>query len=138
MKDSFVLLRSMVNAIRKAPIEKQVGLYDALFDYELNGNEPKDYVAKVMIESFKHLKKFEEEEYFAKKRRSSYEYKMWRKHVLERDKYICTKCGKTKSKMHAHHVKEFASHPECRYEVANGVTLCVYCHRKTHGWRGYK
>ena len=65
----------------------------------------------------------------------------WRKKVLSRDKYICQKCGKKgRDKnviLHAHHIKHFKNNPKLRFEVDNGITLCLDCHAKEHGYRNY-
>ena len=53
MCDSFVFLRSMKDAISKAPPEKQIELYEALFDFALDDIEPEDYVAQIVIEAFR-------------------------------------------------------------------------------------
>ncbi len=64
-------------------------------------------------------------------------YQAWRNAVLERDRYICQQCGrrcrKNERGLAAHHVKPYASHPQLRYETANGVTLCRDCHLALHG-----
>jgi 5-methylcytosine-specific restriction endonuclease McrA len=63
---------------------------------------------------------------------NSPEYKAWRKAVYARDRYRCRLCG-GKGKLQAHHVKRWADHPELRFAVSNGVTLCKACHQKTAG-----
>lgn len=61
-------------------------------------------------------------------------YAAWRKAVYERDDYTCRMCGKRGGKMHPHHIKKFSTHPNLRYEVSNGVTLCASpCHLRTMG-----
>lgn len=69
--------------------------------------------------------------------RSGNEYKEWRKAVYERDNYTCQKCGLKSGngkavELHPHHIKPFATFPELRFEVSNGITLCKDCHRKEH------
>lgn len=64
--------------------------------------------------------------------RSSLEYRQWRKSVFERDNYLCVIGGKEHgNKLNADHIKAFASHPELRFDVSNGRTLCEACHKKT-------
>lgn len=65
------------------------------------------------------------------KARNNWDYRMWRKAVIERDK-VCQICG-TSEKLVAHHIKAFALYPELRTDVNNGVTLCDLCHRRLHG-----
>lgn len=56
------------------------------------------------------------------------EYKNWRTAVYERDNYTCQCCGARGGKLNAHHINQFADYPEFRYDVSNGITLCVNCH----------
>ena len=64
--------------------------------------------------------------------RTSVEYKIWRKAVLERDFYVCTACG-SKDRLHAHHILRFIDFPHKRFDITNGITLCLPCHWKLHG-----
>ncbi len=60
-------------------------------------------------------------------------YIMWRKLVLERDKYICQYCKiEDKKIIHVHHIIEWDENESLRYEVSNGLTLCSSCHNKHH------
>lgn len=70
--------------------------------------------------------------------RTSTEYKAWRKAVFERDDYTCQICGKRGGSLNADHIKSFSKHPDTRFDINNGRTLCVPCHRRTDtfGWRG--
>lgn len=69
-----------------------------------------------------------------KRVRKSPKYKSWRKKVFERDNYTCKECGKHGGNLHAHHIKSFALYSELRFEVSNGITLCVPCHEKTESF----
>lgn len=72
--------------------------------------------------------------------RKSPEYKEWRRKVFERDSYTCVLCEvkggwnkltREKVELNADHIETFAHNPVLRFEVSNGRTLCVSCHRKT-------
>jgi 5-methylcytosine-specific restriction endonuclease McrA len=66
-------------------------------------------------------------------------YLIWRTAVLERDNYVCQDCGRVCAKyergLAAHHLLSYAEHPDMRYEISNGVTLCRDCHMDRHGRR---
>lgn len=67
--------------------------------------------------------------------RRSREYSDWRESVFKRDDWNCQKCGaRSKSgcyvRIEAHHKKPFATFPELRFVVDNGLTLCKPCHDK--------
>jgi len=64
--------------------------------------------------------------------RQSNQYREWRKKVFERDNYSCYFCGKSKTELNAHHLKKFSEYPELRFDIDNGVTACVKCHRELH------
>jgi len=59
------------------------------------------------------------------------EYRNWRRNVFERDDYTCQECKQRGGVLNADHVKPFALYPKLRFELTNGRTLCVECHRKT-------
>ena len=65
--------------------------------------------------------------------RVSAAFKEWREFVFERDDYTCRECGQRGGVLHPHHIKPFAKYPDLRFDVSNGVTLCVGCHGEIHG-----
>ena len=63
--------------------------------------------------------------------RNSVPMKNWRKAVFERDDFTCQICEKRGCELNADHIKPFAYFPELRFELSNGRTLCVDCHKAT-------
>lgn len=66
--------------------------------------------------------------------RRSFKYKEWRTAVFSRDNYTCVWCNYKGNRLQADHIKPFAYYPELRFELSNGRTLCIDCHRKTPTW----
>jgi len=66
------------------------------------------------------------------KQRHSFEAGMWRYLVLHRDELQCQICG-TRENLHAHHIKSWSQYPDLRFDLENGITLCIDCHETTHG-----
>ena len=64
--------------------------------------------------------------------RESIQYKLWREKIFMRDDYTCQFCDIRGGKLNADHIRPFSLFPELRFELSNGRTLCVECHRKTN------
>lgn len=69
--------------------------------------------------------------------RKSAKYKDWRRKIFVRDDFTCTECGVRSSKelrieLNAHHIKKFFECPDHRFDVDNGTTLCIDCHKLEH------
>ena len=69
-----------------------------------------------------------------KRIRATAEYISWRTAIFHRDDYICQQCDQRGGRLQADHIKPFAYFPHLRFELSNGRTLCVPCHRKTDTW----
>lgn len=68
----------------------------------------------------------------ARRKNRSGSHHKWVNAVISRDKAICQHCGAKEVELHAHHVKSYKDHPELRFDVANGITLCFKCHWRLH------
>jgi 5-methylcytosine-specific restriction endonuclease McrA len=65
--------------------------------------------------------------------RNSTRMEEWRKSVKFRDGYICQVCEKgDEGDLVAHHVIQLAVDSLSAYDVENGKTLCVKCHKEAH------
>lgn len=65
------------------------------------------------------------------KTRSRYENYEWKKAVFIRDDYTCQSCGIRGGGLQADHIKPYSLFPEERWNLDNGRTLCVPCHKLT-------
>ncbi len=68
--------------------------------------------------------------------RNTIEYRDWRRRVFERDHFTCQMCGQIGGKLNADHIKSFALYPEHRFNLSNGRTLCIECHKRTDTYAG--
>ena len=61
----------------------------------------------------------------------------FRNSVFERDNYTCVVCG-NKGILNAHHISNYYSDIDNRYNISNGVTMCDKCHKAFHKKYGNK
>ena len=64
--------------------------------------------------------------------RNSKRMENWRLSVFERDNWTCQKHNIKGNKLRAHHIQNFASNQELRFDINNGVTLSEKAHREFH------
>ena len=60
------------------------------------------------------------------------QYLKWHRDVKKRDGYQCQFRGcrcKNKRKLNVHHIKKWADYPLLRFEISNGITLCIEHHK---------
>jgi hypothetical protein len=67
-----------------------------------------------------------------KELRTSRQYLIWRTSVFVRDNWICQKCNQRGGNLQAHHIKGFKEFRKLRYEIENGITYCIKCHKQIH------
>lgn len=70
-------------------------------------------------------------------KRDTVENYYFRNSVFERDDYTCVACG-NKGTLNAHHINNYHSDVDNRYNIDNGVTLCDKCHKSFHKKYGNK
>lgn len=80
----------------------------------------------------------EQERLEHKDRSYNFQSRQWRKAVYERDQHTCQFCLNVGGKLNAHHIHNYADHKDLRYNVDNGITLCVTCHKEFHRLFGRK
>ena len=66
--------------------------------------------------------------------RTSAKYAQWRTSVFKRDNYTCIWCGQHGGHLEADHIKEFSVYPDLVFDLNNGRTLCIPCHKKTENY----
>lgn len=61
-------------------------------------------------------------------------WRTWREKVYKRDNYTCQDCKQRGGKLHPHHIIPISKDPSPKnvFNIDNGQTLCVGCHREKH------
>ena len=63
--------------------------------------------------------------------RHTKDLRVWKNGVKERDNYTCQHC-RSKDELHAHHIIHWTKDESKRFELSNGLTVCIDCHGKIH------
>jgi 5-methylcytosine-specific restriction endonuclease McrA len=118
-----------------------------VLDYMVKEILSKLHPPKNNIESFLGMSRFDDTKYIvlkqvqkktitpkSSKKQRGFNHVAWSSLVKLRDGK-CKECGSVYD-LHAHHIKQYKSHPELRHDVNNGITLCGNCHRKWHSENG--
>jgi hypothetical protein len=71
-------------------------------------------------------------------RRKIPENEIWRKAIYIKYDYTCQRCFQRGGKLNAHHIQNYSTNKELRFEENNGVILCEKCHKKFHKKYGNK
>lgn len=145
MKDFFKVPIKPVNKLLKGLSDKDVGLlFRCALKKLLLGEDvhlPKrletkfDALCWYISEQGKHPHRrcWDEDEKTKDRRdRASAEYTRWRREVFMRDGFQCQVCNQIGGNLNAHHIKPFSKYKELRFDVDNGITVCVECHRRIH------
>ncbi len=80
--------------------------------------------------------------------RKDIKYRLWRSDIFKRDDFTCQECSNKGCKIQAHHIKPFskiiveyniktlqdALDCEELWDLNNGVTLCMPCHKETESF----
>jgi len=70
--------------------------------------------------------------------RRGIEIQLWREAVFTRDNYTCQKCTKRGGSLNGHHIFNFSSVIDRRFDIINGITFCKDCHLEFHNKYGKK
>jgi hypothetical protein len=79
---------------------------------------------------YKYNKNLTDEERLIK--RNTPEFKKWASDVKKRDDYICQICLQKGKRLNSHHLYSWSKYKDLRYDLDNGVTLCLKHHKEFH------
>jgi hypothetical protein len=147
MRKSFILHKDSLDVLDDLTDEQCGQLFKAIKAYHCEGQIELNALIKIAFSPFKN--QFMRDEIRSrigehhwnwkggitpenKSLRSSTKYKQWRTSVFTRDEFTCRRCGVVGAELNAHHDKAWATHPELRFAIENGITLCKECHIEVH------
>lgn len=84
--------------------------------------------------------KWAKDEYFTSDKYAKYrtpEYIAWRTACLRRDNYKCVVCNRGRpAPLQVDHIIAWSVSVELRFDIDNGQTLCIPCHKRTPTYGG--
>lgn len=133
MNNAIFFEKTWYDALKSLDDGERLKAYDAIFDYcfygiDIDLKPPTSCIVPILRPQLDRYIKISDN----KGGRHCGEYVKWRDNVFVRDNYTCQQCGNRGVELNAHHIKEYAKYPALRYDVDNGITLCVKCHKKIH------
>lgn len=78
----------------------------------------------------------EEREADKESRTNDAEFIKWSYKVKEQANFTCDCCNNKNNKLNSHHLNNWNTYREQRYNLENGVCLCEQCHKEFHKWMG--
>ena len=97
--------------------------------------ELRDKISRIKKEKYLEKCKKENKEPYIRKMRPKM-FDRWAKQIKKRDNYTCQICHEKGGKLNSHHIKSWKDYPDNRFDLDNGITLCVACHNWTHSIKG--
>lgn len=64
------------------------------------------------------------------------EFKLWSRAVKLFYDFTCQRCGERGGKLNSHHILSYSEYPSHRFNVHNGMCLCIDCHKEFHSKYG--
>lgn len=68
----------------------------------------------------------------SKHRNENPQNRIWRNEVYKKNNYACKVCGQKDTVLNAHHLNGWRDFKEQRFDVDNGIALCLKCHKEFH------
>ena len=79
----------------------------------------------------------EDRKLLEERRQGNSEFNRWSYEVKERANFTCDCCGDNRGgNLVSHHLNDWHTYKEQRYDLDNGVCLCDKCHKEFHKWMG--
>ena len=121
-----ILLRKIKTSLNKIAKNRKGKTYKDIY-----GDKAEEQRLLRKISIVKHYDKIGRKNDLRPRQGNTWEYTDWRNKVFQRDNWTCQTC-RNRGYVQSHHIKEWSKFPEDRFNVNNGVTLCIECHKLVH------